>query len=105
VFRANGGDVLVNAHDHHYERFSADTWGNGSTDNPPAVRQYVVGTGGAIQSGLSSASAGLSQYAVTGKYGVLLLKLRSNGYDSAFHWIDEANSTGEEDSQTGLSCR
>ncbi len=39
-----GGDVVVNGHDHHYERF-APMDGEGQA-NPDGVRLFIVGTGG-----------------------------------------------------------
>jgi acid phosphatase type 7 len=41
-----GVDVVVNGHDHHYERFARQT-PEGDIDSKHGIRQFVVGTGGA----------------------------------------------------------
>ena len=41
---AAGADVILNGHDHDYERFALQDW-NGQAD-PQGIRQIVVGTGG-----------------------------------------------------------
>jgi 3',5'-cyclic AMP phosphodiesterase CpdA len=41
-----GADVVVNGHDHDYERFAPQD-PNGSADRERGIREFVVGTGGA----------------------------------------------------------
>jgi hypothetical protein len=41
-----GADVIVNGHDHDYERFAPQD-PNGTADHERGIRQFVVGTGGA----------------------------------------------------------
>jgi calcineurin-like phosphoesterase family protein len=77
-----GVDVVVNGHDHLYERFD---WMDptGRRDSPNAgIRQYIVGTGGAplydFGPRLPTSLAGLKAY------GVVKFTLRDTGWDSVF---------------------
>jgi len=105
------GAVVISAHDHNYQRFSPSlTFPDGITPNPAwGVREFVVGTGGAIPYGFPIESLGSWEYRSTPletlNYGVLLLKLRADNYDSALRTVDPDGVFGEEDSLTGLSCR
>lgn len=42
-----GAEVVLNGHDHDYERFAPQTW-RGHADSAHGIREFVVGTGGAI---------------------------------------------------------
>jgi acid phosphatase type 7 len=42
---AAGADVVLNGHDHDYERFAPQDW-HGAADPVRGLRQFVVGTGG-----------------------------------------------------------
>ena len=76
-----GVDVIVNGHDHLYERFDAQD-PSGRRDLPIGIRQYTVGTGGAS---LYDFGPSLPNSASRLKaYGVLKLTLRDVGYDSVF---------------------
>src|SRR5262245_276179 len=77
-----GVDVVVNGHDHLYERFD---WMDptGRRDSPNAgIRQYIAGTGGAplydFGPRLPTSLFGLKAY------GVLKFTLRDTGWDSVF---------------------
>jgi len=111
MLRDKGADVVISAHDHLYERFSTSpTFPDGITPNPARdLLEFVVGTGGAIPYPFGNGSAGSSEYKTTpletGKYGVLLLKLRADNYDSAYRTVDSDGVFGEEDSVAGMSCR
>jgi hypothetical protein len=74
-------DVVLNGHDHDYERFGLQ--------NPDAVadaqgiREFVVGTGGKSTRAFSTIRAN-SQVRVTGTFGVVKLTLRPSSYDWQF---------------------
>ena len=78
---AAGADVVLNGHEHDYERFAPQS-PTGAAD-PKGIRQFVVGTGG----------AGLYQFATTlpnsevrnsDTFGVMKLTLHATGYDWRF---------------------
>jgi len=80
---AEGGvDVVVNGHDHIYERF-APMNKNGERDNDKGARQFIVGTGGATRYEIKRAAPN-SEVRNTATFGVLRLTLRSGGYDWKF---------------------
>lgn len=76
-----GVDVVLAAHDHHYERF-APMDGDGRPDRRGA-RQFVVGTGGAMFSWLSFPLAS-TEARNNNTLGVLKLALRDGGYSWEF---------------------
>lgn len=78
---AAGVDVVVNGHDHEYERFGLQN-PNGQSD-PKGIREFVAGTGGA---GLYSFGNPIANSEVRNNttFGVLKLTLRSTGYDWQF---------------------
>ncbi len=80
---AEGGvDVVVNGHDHIYERFApVDKHGNRNTMT--GMRQFIVGTGGATPYELRR-EAPHSEVRNTSTFGVLKLTLKSGGYDWKF---------------------
>jgi hypothetical protein len=83
-----GVDLVLNGHDHHYERFAPqDADGN---PDPDAPREFVVGTGGKNHYAATDPVAN-SEIIETGTYGVLQLTLRPDGYDWAF--LPEAGAT------------
>jgi hypothetical protein len=77
-----GADVVLNGHDHFYERFGPQT-PEGVADAGRGIRQFVVGTGGRsiypIRSRLPT-----SEEASSAGFGVLELLLRPAGYDWRF---------------------
>jgi len=77
-----GADVVLAAHEHHYERF-APLDASGAVDPERGIRSFVVGTGGRSHYGFGPALAG-SEVRHTGTYGVLALTLRPDGYDWRF---------------------
>ena len=76
-----GADVVLNGHDHDYERFAAQD-ADGRAD-PAGMVEFVVGTGGA---GLRPFLTALPNSLVRdhSTHGVLKLTLRPDGYDFAF---------------------
>ena len=81
LYDANA-DVILNGHDHDYERFAPQD-ANGKADAARGIREFVVGTGGKNHRpfGLPHAN---SEVRNADAFGVLKLTLRSNGYDWQF---------------------
>jgi hypothetical protein len=84
-----GVDVVLNGHDHIYERF-APLAPNGSTDNAKGIREFIVGTGGRNHQSILSTHPG-SQVRNSTTFGVLRLTLHTNSFDWKF--IPVAGST------------
>jgi len=77
-----GAEVVLTAHDHMYERFAPFN-GAGRKDPKHGVREFVVGTGGGPYYRVIKHVSGI-QKVVTFHWGVLRLKLSSNGYNWQF---------------------
>ena len=73
-----GADVVLNAHDHDYERFAPQT-AAGALDRAAGLRQFVVGTGGRSHYAVATPIAN-SEVADSTTFGVLVLTLRPTGY-------------------------
>lgn len=78
---AKGADIVLNGHDHNYERFEKQD-PSGRSDSR-GIREFVVGTGGATERYFIVNRAN-SQIRKTGVYGVLELTLRDNSYETDF---------------------
>jgi acid phosphatase type 7 len=81
VLFEQGVDVVVNGHDHLYERFLPQD-GDGRPNPTLGMTEFVVGTGGApmYQFGVTALNSAFRLQA----YGVLKLTLRQEDYDSLF---------------------
>ena len=77
-----GVELLLTGHSHNYERF-APRDGNGKT-SAVGIREFVVGTGGAFMTGLSSQRMPGSQAAQNNTFGVLKLTLHALSFDWQF---------------------
>ena len=86
---AAGADVVLNGHDHHYERFAPQS-PSGTADASRGIREFIVGSGGGAHYGITSVRPN-SQVRNTDTYGVLKLTLHPNGYDWQF--VPEAGKT------------
>jgi hypothetical protein len=75
-------DVVVNGHDHDYERFAPQN-PSGQADASRGIREFVVGTGGA---GLRAVGSGIANSEVRNGVtnGVLKLTLHAGSYDWQF---------------------
>ena len=82
-------DVVLVGHSHNYERF-APMNANGALDRARGVREFVVGTGGAFFTGISSAKPN-SEVRQNNTYGVLRMALHPASYDWRF--VPEAGKT------------
>src|SRR5690606_30994586 len=78
VLLRHGGDVVLNGHDHIYERYAKL-----DADGRPAeagMRQFTVGTGGAGLHPIIRRRRG-SEVLLNDTYGVLVLLLRPDRYE------------------------
>jgi acid phosphatase type 7 len=80
-------DVVVQAHDHLYERLARVT-PNGQPDPRRGIRSFVVGTGGAGVDRFSRRPVRASEVRYNGGPGVLKLELRPDGYAWEFITAD-----------------
>jgi hypothetical protein len=82
ALHAAGADVVVNGHDHDYERFAPQNPA-GREDRARGLREFVIGTGG---TGLREFGPPVpnSELRASVTHGVLKFTLRSRGYDWAF---------------------
>jgi hypothetical protein len=95
VLHAAGADVVLNGHDHLYERFAPQ-----SADGTPdleGIREFVVGTGGASTTGVEERQLN-SEVVAEGTFGVLFLRLAPDGYTWSF---ESAAGTAFTDSGEG----
>jgi hypothetical protein len=83
----NGADVVLNGHEHNYERFGPQT-PNGVAD-PNGVREFVSGTGGKSHYTFGTAIAN-SQVRNSNTFGVLKLTLHASSYD--WNFVPEAGA-------------
>src|SRR5438270_5010567 len=88
LYDANA-DVVVNGHDHDYERFAPQT-PDGVSDAVRVIREFVVGTGGKNLRPFGTAKPN-SEVRDFSAFGVLKLILKPNGYDWQF--IPEVGKT------------
>ncbi|HEX2027091.1 MAG TPA: cell wall-binding repeat-containing protein, partial [Nitriliruptorales bacterium] len=79
----HGAELVLNGHDHTYERF-APMRPDGTADPTHGIRQFVVGTGGAGLYRFSSDPLPTTEVRRNDTRGVLVLTLRSEGYDWEF---------------------
>jgi calcineurin-like phosphoesterase family protein len=96
---AYGADVILNGHDHIYERFAPQN-ATGSEDNSRGVREFIVGTGGANHTSLAKVAAN-SQIHDTTTYGVLRLTLHAASYD---WWFARDTASGTFADSGSASC-
>ncbi len=81
VLHTHGVDVVMNGHDHVYERFAPQD-PDGHADPLRGIRQFIVGTGGAPLYGFVRVSANSEIRARA--HGVLKLTLRTGMYNWEF---------------------
>jgi hypothetical protein len=95
---AAGADVVINGHDHDYERFARQEPDGDA--NTAGIREFVVGTGGAERRPFGNIKAN-SQVRNTSTFGVLKLTLHAASYD--FEFVPQAGKTFT-DARTGVRC-
>ncbi len=77
-----GADVVLNGHDHSYERFAPQN-PSGQADPDLGIREFVVGTGGAAFTGFKSIKPN-SEVRIANTNGVLKMTLHPDGYEWQF---------------------
>jgi hypothetical protein len=82
-------DVVVNGHDHDYERFAPQD-PEGAPDSKRGIREFVAGTGGKNHRPFGEPKPN-SELRDATAFGVLKLTLKPNGYDWQF--IPEAGKS------------
>jgi acid phosphatase type 7 len=88
-------DIVLSAHDHHYERFvPQDAEGNANVTR--GVREFLVGTGGANLSPVTDPPRQNSEVQITRTFGVMRLDLQEGQYTWEF-----APSTASDASDSG----
>jgi Calcineurin-like phosphoesterase len=80
---AGGADLILNGHDHDYERFLPQA-PDGTVDSTKGIVEIITGTGGGDLRGFRRTSAPHSAYRIEGHYGVLKLTLGAKAYRYAF---------------------
>lgn len=86
-----GVDLILNGHDHTYERF-APMNGKGERDDARGMREIVVGTGGAGLYPFLTVKPN-SEVRDNKTWGVLKLTLRANSYDWEFVPVEGSTFT------------
>jgi acid phosphatase type 7 len=81
LFDAQGGDLVLNGHDHNYERFTKIN--SSGQVSASGVRQIIVGTGGANLRGPSFVQPG-SEVRNFDTHGIVDINLTSTGYSGRF---------------------
>jgi len=94
----NGVDLVLNGHDHDYERFAPQT-PDGVADST-GITEIVAGTGGEELRGFGGRAIRNSVFRIEGHAGVLVLTLGSAEYRSAF--LDEGGAVWD---PSGGKCR
>jgi PKD repeat protein len=82
---AAGAEIVLNGHDHDYERFARQS-PDGVAD-PNGIREFVVGTGGKSNSPFTLYKAN-SEVQIAGKFGVIKLTLTDGQYQWQFVQTD-----------------
>jgi acid phosphatase type 7 len=91
-----GADVVINGHEHHYERFKP-LGPEGEPDMQRGMREFIVGTGGASLVETSSIATG-SEVRQSKTFGVLKLELYSGFY--RWEFIPVAGQNFKDSGQT-----
>lgn len=94
---AAGADVVLNGHEHNYERFAKQT----PSAQPAAngIREFVVGTGGRSHYGFGVPVAN-SELRNATAYGVLSLTLHARSYDWRFTSVGGFSDSGADTCNT-----
>lgn len=85
-----GADVIINGHDHDYERFAPQD-PEGHLDAKHGIREFVVGSGGKNSHRVMGTMQPNSEVQNADTFGVLKLTLHPTGYDWEF--VPEAGKT------------
>ena len=88
ALHADGAELVVNGHDHTYERFAPQN-PSGAAD-PQGIREFVVGTGGKNLYAFATVAAN-SEVRHNQSFGVLKLTLDPGGY--SWQFVSQAGAT------------
>jgi hypothetical protein len=80
---ASGADLIINGHDHNYERFAPQD-PEGNPDPFRGIRQFVVGTGGGELRNVTSSLKPNSELVIANTYGLIKLDLNPTSYSWTF---------------------
>jgi hypothetical protein len=89
---AAGAELVITGHDHDYERFDLQD-ANGNLDTAHGLREFVVGTGGALEVNLPGNPDANSQKFISGVFGVLALTLYPDRY--TWEFVPAGGSQGD----------
>ena len=92
---AAGADLVLNGHDHDYERFAPQD-PDGTADATRGITEIVVGTGGATLEPFTKGPASNSAVRIDDAYGVLELTLGSDGW--SFRFLDTTGTVRDQGS-------
>jgi hypothetical protein len=79
---AAGVEIVLNGHEHQYERFAPQT--PAQVADPNGIREFVVGTGGIATQKFAATIQPNSEVRKKGVFGVLELTLHAGSYDWQF---------------------
>jgi len=82
ALHAFGADVVLNGHEHWYERFAPQSPA-AVADDARGIREFIVGTGGGTPSDYAQGQPN-SVVRITGSAGILALTLHDQSYDWRF---------------------
>jgi hypothetical protein len=99
---ASGADVILNGHDHVYERFAPQNPA-GHSDPTQGIRQFVVGTGGADLTAFRSIQPN-SVVHIANTLGVLKLVLHPEGYEWEFRNVPSNTMPGPVADSGSATC-
>ena len=95
TLQAAGAEVVLNGHDHDYERFAPQTWQGQASGL--GIRQFVVGTGGAALRPFGATKPN-SEVRSDNAHGVLRLRL----HDGMYRWRFISTGGVFSDAGTGI---
>jgi hypothetical protein len=90
LYDANA-DVIVSAHDHLYERFAQQD-PDGRFDSARGIREFVVGTGGAVL--YQPVKKSVNSEMIISQYGVLKFTLQAGSYQWEFIPVSGPGDSG-----------
>jgi Calcineurin-like phosphoesterase len=93
---AGGVRVVLNGHEHSYERFAE--MDAGGRPSPGGTREFIAGEGGASLSGFGPSPLAASEVRRSGTHGVLSLTLRPDGYD--WRYVQVGGTVADSGSQS-----
>jgi hypothetical protein len=93
-----GADVVLNGHDHIYERF-APLRPDGTVSRRRGITQFTVGTGGYQLFSVAAQRARHSRFATAASFGVLFMRLAPK----SFHW-SFVDTSGQPVDEGGRAC-